>query len=100
MMSVGGYSAYKAMQQVKEGKIVLAFCWAHVRRDFLEVARSWPEHEEWGLEWVRRIGLLYKDNQERVAALDKPAEFAVRDEQVRPRIKEMAQQTDQGLAAG
>ena len=98
ILNVDRYSAYKAMKQVKEGKIVLAFCWAHVRRDFLEVARSWPDQEEWGLGWVRRIGLLYHYNQERVAALGQPAEFAVKDEQVRQHIQEMAKQRDQELS--
>lgn len=98
VLSVDRYSAYKAMKQVKEGKIILAFCWAHVRRDFLEVARSWPEHEEWGLEWVRRIGLLYKYNKERVQELPEPASFKVKDEQVREQIREMAAQRDKELA--
>jgi transposase len=98
IMNVDRYSAYKAMEQVKEGKIVLAFCWAHVRRDFLEVARSWPEHEEWALDWVRRIGLLYKHNQERVEALDKPVQFALKDEQVQKQVKEMSQQRDRELS--
>jgi transposase len=99
IMSVDRYSAYKAMKQVKEGKIVLAFCWAHVRRDFLEVARSWPEeHEEWGLGWVKRIGLLYSYNKERVEALEKPALFLVKDEQVRKQVVEMARQRDEELS--
>jgi transposase len=98
ILSVDRYSAYKALQQVKEGKIVLAFCWAHVRRDFLEVARSRSEQEQWGLGWVRRIGLLYKHNQERVEALETPDEFSVKDERVRQLIKEMAQQRDLELS--
>jgi transposase len=98
IMNVDRYSAYKAMKQVKEGKIVLAFCWAHVRRDFLGVARSWKEHEEWGLGWVRQIGLLYKYNKERVEALKEPALFKVKDEQVRQHIREMAEQRDKELS--
>jgi transposase len=98
ILSVDRYSAYKAMKQVKEGKIVLAFCWAHVRRDFLEVARAWPEHEEWGLAWVGRIGLLYKYNKERVQELGKPALFKVKDEQLREHIREMAEQRDKELS--
>jgi transposase len=98
VMTVDRYSAYKAMKQVKEGKIVLAYCWAHVRRDFLDVVRSWPKHEEWGFAWVRRIGLLYKDNKERVQALSQPSLFKVKDEQLREHIKEMAEQRDKELA--
>ena len=99
ILSVDRYSAYKAMKQVKEGLILLAFCWAHVRRDFLEAARSWPTEEEWALGWVERIGQLYKDNESRLAALEsKPAAFASADGQLRNHIKEMAEQRKQELA--
>lgn len=98
ILSVDRYSAYKAMKQVKEGKILLAFCWAHVRRDFLEVARGWPQQEQWGLGWVKRIGLLYKQNQERVGVLAKPALFEVEDGRLRQQIEEMARQRDKELS--
>jgi transposase len=96
--SVDRYSAYKAMKQVKEGKIVLAFCWAHVRRDFLEVARGWPQQEQWGLGWVKRIGLLYEQNGQRVGVLAEPASFGVEDGRLRQQIEEMAQQRDKELS--
>ena len=35
VLIVDRYSAYKAMKQVQEGKLILVFCWAHVRRDFV-----------------------------------------------------------------
>jgi transposase len=50
--------------------IVLAFCWAHVRRDFLDAARSWPELEEWMFSWVNDIGELYHINNVRVKHWD------------------------------
>ena len=56
------YQAYQAIDQVKGGQMVLAFCWAHVRRDFVTVARTWPEQEGWALGWVERIGQLYQLN--------------------------------------
>lgn len=40
ILVVDRYSALKAVSQVKDGTITLHFCWAHVRRDFLKVARS------------------------------------------------------------
>lgn len=42
VLVVDRYSAYKAMSQVKGGNIVLAYCWAHVRRDFVEVGKGCP----------------------------------------------------------
>ncbi len=40
ILVVDRYKAYQAIDKVKAGLIVLAFCWAHQRRDFLDVARS------------------------------------------------------------
>src|SRR5438132_443512 len=55
--NVDRYSAYKAMAQVKAGKIILSFCWAHVRRDFLTVLTSWTEVSDWAWSWVEANGL-------------------------------------------
>lgn len=97
ILSVDRYSAYKAMKQVKEGRILLAFCWAHVRRDFLAVARSWPEEESWGLDWVGRIGELYQYNDARLEVQEKAAVFSEKDGQLRQRVAAMAAQAQQEL---
>jgi len=99
ILSVDRYAAYKAMSQVKDGSILLAFCWAHVRRDFLGVARSWPAQEDWALGWVERIGRLYQRNAERLqAANEDPAGFAAKDGQLRQAVQAMADQTATELA--
>jgi transposase len=98
ILSVDRYAAYKAMQQVKDGLIVLAFCWAHVRRDFLEAARSWPTEEGWALGWVERIGQLYQANDARLQVQDRPAAFALKDGQLRQHVEQLAQQAEQELA--
>lgn len=59
------YSAYKKLARLNP-IIVLAFCWAHVRRDFLDAARSWPDLNEWMLSWVEAIGELYHLNDSRL----------------------------------
>jgi transposase len=98
ILSVDRYAAYKAMQQVKDGLIVLAFCWAHVRRDFLEAARSWPTEEGWALGWVERIGQLYQSNDARLEVLGQPTAFAEKDGQLRQHVEQLAQQAEQELA--
>ena len=50
--------------------ILLAFCWAHVRRDFLDAARSYPELEAWMFSWVEMIGELYHLNKQRLQHWD------------------------------
>ena len=54
VLMVDRYSAYKAMVQVKQGGIVLVFCWAHMRRDFVEAGKGWPELKKWALAWPWR----------------------------------------------
>jgi transposase len=97
ILSVDRYSAYKAMKQVKAGRILLAFCWAHVRRDFLQAARSWPTEEAWALGWVERIGQLYQDNEARLAVQEQPSVFAAKEQILRQHVNEMAGQTRQEL---
>ncbi len=55
------YSAYKKLARLS-GIILLAFCWVHVRRDFLDAGRSMEELKGWALEWKDRIGTLYHLN--------------------------------------
>ena len=61
------YSAYKKLARLND-EITLAFCWAHVRRDFLAIARGFPDLKDWGLDWVETIGTLYRLNRQRLAA--------------------------------
>ena len=60
------YSAYKKLAGLSDA-ILLAFCWAHVRRDFLDAGRSFDTLEPWALEWKERIGRLYHLNKLRLA---------------------------------
>jgi len=50
--------------------IVLAFCWAHVRRDYLDAGRSFTELESWALEWKENIATLYHHNKLRLEHWD------------------------------
>jgi transposase len=98
IMVVDRYKAYQAIDQVKTGLIVLAFCWAHVRRDFLTVARSWPDQEAWALGWVERIGGIYQLNDERLAVREEPARFAAADARLREGVTALGAQGESELA--
>ncbi len=63
------YSAYKSMAK-QLPFIILAFCWAHVRRDFLDAEKKHPELEEWVIIWVEKIGELYHINNQRCLEFD------------------------------
>jgi transposase len=94
VLMVDRYSAYKAMLQVKNGTLILAFCWAHVRRDFVRVGKGWPELKPWALEWLRRIRDLYRWNRQRLAHAEDPAGQA----SLRQAMAAMRQQLDTELA--
>ena len=79
VLEVDRYSGYKAMAQVKSGRIVLAFCWAHVRRDFVGVGKSWSELTPWALSWLRRIRHVYAINRERLRHSCDSAKFQEQD---------------------
>ncbi len=98
VMVVDRYKAYQVIDQVKRGQIVLAFCWAHVRRDFVTVARTWPDQESWALGWVERIGQVYQRNDERQAVLEEPAQFALADARLRAAVTALGAQGEAELA--
>lgn len=62
---VDRYAAYKAMTQTKLGLIKLAFCWSHVRRDFIEAYVSDKQCRLWASLWLKRIRTLYQLCRER-----------------------------------
>ncbi len=69
------YSGYKRLARENQ-VILLAFCWAHVRRDFLDAAKSWPDLEGWMFTWVERIGELYYLNAQRLEQWDEAQALA------------------------
>jgi transposase len=69
------YSAYKKLARLALN-ILLAFCWAHVRRDFLDAGRAFAELEPWALEWKEHIGTLYHLNRLRLEQWDRQRPLA------------------------
>ena len=98
VLMVDRYSAYKAMAQVKLGNVVLVFCWAHVRRDFVTVGKGWPEHKEWALAWLGRIRALYRHDRGRRSTKTGSAEFTAADIELRQSVAAMQAQADAELA--
>jgi transposase len=94
VLMVDRYSAYKAMAQVKNGLLILAFCWAHVRRDFVRVGKGWSELKPWALQGLKCIRELYRLNRERLALPTDP----VRQDALRRAVAAMRQQLETELA--
>ncbi len=100
ILNVDRYSSYKALAAVKAGTLLLAFCWTHTRRDFLDAARGDPQQDAWMESWVERIGALFHLNGLRVAAWEKDPQgeaFAQYDSQLRPQVEAFRQVCDEEL---
>jgi transposase len=98
VLVVDRYSAYQAMRWVKDGLLVLAFCWAPVRRDLIRVGKGWPQSKTWALQWLRRIRALYRLNRRRSAAEKGSAAFREADGCLRQAVAEMKAQMEKELA--
>ena len=63
-------SAYKRLARLREGKVTLAFCWSHMRRDFVECAAGQVRLTDWRQGWIERIASIYRLNEARLAHYD------------------------------
>ena len=64
------WSAYKALAKACGGVLLLAFCWAHQRRDFRRVGTGFAGLLEWSESWLDAIGTLFWLAAERQEAWD------------------------------
>lgn len=98
ILSCDRYSAYKKFARLYP-QFILAFCWAHQRRDFLELAIRHPDLSAWAFVWVDKIGELYHLNNLRLAAPPDSVEFSECDQLLRQAVKQMADDRDAALKA-
>lgn len=91
------YSGYKGFARRIKG-FTLAFCWAHQRRDFLELANAYPAHLNWAFEWVDAIGQLYHLNTLRLQASADSAERLCSQTTLELAVQRMVERRDALLA--
>ena len=89
-----GYGAYKALAKRRPNEVVLAHCWSHVRRDFIDLSKD-------GLtpiasEALRRIAEFYAIEAE-VRGQPPDQRRSVRQTKTRPLIQEMRAWLNQRL---
>jgi len=87
------YSVYKALGN----KIWVAFCWSHVRRDFVRIRDGYRRLRNWGEAWVARINELFELNDQRLEVLSDPDAFREKDQVLRDAIEAMAKQREREL---
>ena len=56
-------SAYKRLARLRGGKVTLAFCWSHMRRDFIECEVGQVRLTGWCQGWIERIASIYRLNE-------------------------------------
>lgn len=95
---VDRYSAYKAIDLVKSEHIQLAFCWAHVRRDFVKVGKSYPNLEDWALTWLHAIRDLYRRQRQRLALRAGSPQRALAEADLRQHLADMRRRAQEELA--
>ncbi len=83
ILQVDGYGAYAALAR-RHQQIRLAFCWAHVRRKFYELAESSPV----AADVLRHVASLYAIEDE-IRGLSAEERRDVRDQRSRPIIDDL-----------
>lgn len=83
ILQVDGYGAYAALAR-RHQQIRLAFCWAHVRRKFYELAESSPV----AADVLRRIASLYAIEDE-IRGLSADERSGARDQRSRPLVDDL-----------
>ena len=74
VLVVDRYSTYKKLARVLEGRVILAWCWAHQRRDYIDCAAGQVELSEWCQAWLGRIAAIYRLNKTRLSHYESSAE--------------------------
>jgi transposase len=70
----------------------LAFCWAHVRRDFIKLKTKYPNDNlifTWANTWISLIGDMYALNKLRLAHLRDPPMFEAFQKQLQEVLEKM-----------
>jgi len=96
ILLVDRYSAYKSYAKKHKG-IVLAFCWSHARRDFIDAGKKYPQLTRWASTWEDRINMLFHLNNIRIQYPVGSKQFKKDDEHLRNAVKEMHTEIDQEI---
>ena len=97
IISCDRYSAYKKFARLHP-TFLLAFCWAHQRRDFLELGNAHPLMLAWAIAWVDAIAQLYRLNDLRLEEPRGSARYTEHDIALRKALQDMAEQRARALS--
>ena len=97
-------STYKTMARELDGAVILCWCWAHQRRDFIHGAAGQPRLTHWCQKWIEHIASIYKLNEARLAHYDpalerQTAAFAVAQAALEAEVERLFAHAEQELDA-
>ena len=93
-ISADRYRVYPAISE----RIRVAFCWAHQRRDFVDLEKAYtkqPELITWADEWLDDIAQLYTLNNGRLAVRDQPESWTAAQAELESAVEAMKEKTRQ-----
>jgi len=96
ILLVDRYSAYKSYVR-KNTDVTLAFCWAHVRRDFREAGLKYKKLTPWAEQWETRINELFHLNGLRTGYPVGSTAFAKQDTELHAALERMKMVRDEEL---
>ena len=100
ILNADRYSGYKALANL--GLLILAWCWAHVRRDFTDIMKKFPDDKQlcgWAQQWVLKIAELYRINNKRIEHPPESPVFLEYDTKLRAAIDDMKKTVERELEA-
>ena len=97
-------SSYKTMAHELGSAVVLCWCWAHHRRDFIYGAAGQAGLTHWCRKWIERIASIYRLNEARLEHYDPalerhPAAFAQAQHALEVEVERLFTDTEQELDA-
>jgi transposase len=63
IINVDRYASYNILSS----KIILAYCWYHLRRDFISIGKKYKNLEKWAISWLLKIRKIENLNRVRVS---------------------------------
>ena len=77
--------------------IIFAYCWAHLRRDFIRIYDARKKLQPWAKEWIEGIAEIYKINNQRLKEIPCSESFQTLDKKLRENIKIMKEVLEEQL---
>jgi len=76
----------------------IAFCWVHMRRDFIRVGRYVKGNRTWAMSWLKYIRQLYQYYKARKKAESESTDWVYADADIRNQLEIMKKQLETELA--